>query len=106
MIDNKSKSRSQRKPGVNYRTDTTKLGLIDVKRFRKLLGATWKSSVINIDKNITEENQEEHTIDSLVVIMLEEFFFYKLSFQSFSLFFEELLLIFFGVFVFALSTAF
>jgi hypothetical protein len=106
LIDYKSKRRSQRKPGVNYRTDTTELGLIDVKRFRKLLGATWKSSVINIDKNITEENQKEHAIDSLVVVMLEEFFFYKLSFQSFSLFLEELLLIFFGVFVFALTTTF
>ena len=106
MINDKSKRRSQRKPGVNYRTNTTKLGLIDVKRFRKLLGATWKSSVINIDKNITEENQKEHAIDGFVIIMLEEFFFYKLSFQSFSLFFEELLLIFFGVFIFALSAAF
>jgi len=55
--------------------------------------------VVDVDKDVTEENQKENDVDSLVIIMFEEFFFYKFPFESLGLINEKLFFILFGIFV-------
>jgi hypothetical protein len=57
--------------------------------------------MIDIYKNIAEENKKEDKINSIFIVMLEEFFFYKLPFKSLCLFFKELMFVFLGSFVFS-----
>jgi|TARA_B110001450_G_scaffold255794_1_gene284277 hypothetical protein len=61
--------------------------------------------MININQYITDKDKGKDIVDSSVVIMLEELFFYKLSFKSFGLFFVKLLFVLPLFIVFAILTA-
>ena len=62
--------------------------------------------MIDVNKDITEENQKENDHDSFIIIIFEEFFFYKFPFESLSLITEKLLFVFFGIFIFSDTASF